>query len=163
MISVVIATLNHESVLARALGPLVPAAVSGLVSEVLICDGGSTDATLAIADDAGAGVLQSAGGMKDRLREGCEAARGAWVLLLDPNAWLEPAWQEAARRHIESEPGRAAWFPHASAGPLGRWLARPTAEAFMAPRGLAQAALANPGRLRPRRLEARVFLAENSR
>ena len=52
MISVIIPTLNAESGLAAALSALVPAMVDGLVREVIVVDGGSTDRTLAIADTA---------------------------------------------------------------------------------------------------------------
>ena len=54
MISVVIPTLNAAATLQRALSPLVPAAVDGLVREVVVADGGSTDETLELAEDAGA-------------------------------------------------------------------------------------------------------------
>ncbi|MEZ5917510.1 MAG: glycosyltransferase [Parvularculaceae bacterium] len=49
-ISVVIPTLNAGRGLAEALAALVPAALDGLVREVIVADGGgSTDETLAIA------------------------------------------------------------------------------------------------------------------
>ena len=59
MISVVIPTLNAERTLQRALAPLVPAAVEGLVREVVVADGGSTDRTLELADDAGANIVRT--------------------------------------------------------------------------------------------------------
>ncbi len=158
MISAVIATLNHEALLGRALSPLVPAAVSGLLNEVVVSDGGSTDATLDIADEAGARILR--GPPEGRLRRGCEAARCGWLLLLDPVAWLEPAWAEAAKGHIESSPGRAAFFPRASESAIARWLGRRSPEALLVPRSLLSAALDRPASLRPRRLQARLFLAE---
>ena len=49
MISVVVPTLNAESDLPRTLAALVPAAIEGIVREVIIVDGGSTDATARIA------------------------------------------------------------------------------------------------------------------
>ena len=52
MLSVIIPTLNSERMLVATLAMLVPGAMSGVVREVTIVDGGSTDATLEIADAA---------------------------------------------------------------------------------------------------------------
>ncbi|HET6928016.1 MAG TPA: glycosyltransferase, partial [Hyphomicrobiaceae bacterium] len=54
MISVIIPTLNAEATLAETLSALVPAAVAGLVREVLVVDGGSSDRTAEIVERAGA-------------------------------------------------------------------------------------------------------------
>ena len=102
MISAVIATLNDEDDLVGALGPLVPGSMEGLVRELIVADAGSTDATLAIAEDAGAVIV--AGG----LDQACRAAKGPWLLILTPKARLYPTWLAAARGHIERSPDRAA-------------------------------------------------------
>ena len=57
MISVVIPALNAEGHLPAALTALVPAAVNGVVREVIVVDGGSADHTRQIADLAGAYVI----------------------------------------------------------------------------------------------------------
>jgi glycosyltransferase involved in cell wall biosynthesis len=54
MISAVISTLNSARDLHGLLSALVPAAADGLVRQVLVVDGGSTDGTLDICEDAGA-------------------------------------------------------------------------------------------------------------
>ena len=105
MISVVIATLNDEARLGRCLAPLVPAAISGLVREVIVADAGSTDATLEIAEDAGATIVAG------DAAAGRAAAKGEWLLLIDPRAQLLTGWEAAARAHIERWPGRSARFP----------------------------------------------------
>ena len=46
MLTVVIETLNDEEALAATLAALVPAAVEGLVCEVIVHDRGSSDATV---------------------------------------------------------------------------------------------------------------------
>ncbi len=121
MISVVIQTLNDESVLGRTLQPLVGAAIEGLVSEVIVVDAGSTDATLQIADDAGCRIIEEALSSDDRWGAGESVARRDWILRLEPRAWLSPGWEAAARDHMERHPGRSAVFPGKAGGMLG-WL-----------------------------------------
>ena len=53
MLSVIIATLDSERALVPTLAALVPGAMAGLVSEVLVADGGSRDETAVVADVAG--------------------------------------------------------------------------------------------------------------
>jgi rSAM/selenodomain-associated transferase 2 len=107
MISVVIPTLNAAPRLSRTLAALVPAAVDGLVGEVLVVDGGSHDATQALADAAGAHVLIEAGGRGPQLAAGAAAARHPWLLFLHADTELQAGWEREARRLIESiEQGR---------------------------------------------------------
>jgi rSAM/selenodomain-associated transferase 2 len=101
MISVIIPTLNAESGLAAALTSLVPAAVQGLVREVIIVDGGSSDRTLKIADQAGATVIRSASGRGRQLAAGAEAARMPWLLFLHADTVLEEGWEREASAFIE--------------------------------------------------------------
>ena len=111
MISVVIPTLDDEAVLGRALHPLVTAAVAGLVREVIVADGGSSDATLEIADDAGCRILPGWGTGEARARAAAGTVRGDWVMILDPRAQLLPGWERAVRDHIDRRPGQAAFMP----------------------------------------------------
>ncbi len=53
MLSVVIATHESERALVPTLAALVPGAMAGLISEVVVADAGSTDATEEVADIAG--------------------------------------------------------------------------------------------------------------
>ena len=107
MISVVIPTLNAEAGLAATLGALVTATVEGLVREVIIADGGSTDRTLAIADQAGARVVTVRRGRGCQLKAGAEAARFNWLLFLHADTVLEPGWEREVGGLIERvETGR---------------------------------------------------------
>lgn len=101
MISVIIPTLNAESGLAAALSALVPAMVDGLVREVIVVDGGSTDRTLAIADQAGTRVVTSQPGRGRQLRAGAEAARFPWLLFLHADTVLEPGWEREVSAFVE--------------------------------------------------------------
>jgi glycosyltransferase involved in cell wall biosynthesis len=97
MISVVVPTLNAEHSLVACLAPLVPASMAGLVRELIVVDAGSTDATLEIADDAGAHIVRSA----DGVGAGIAAAKGPWILALAPGVRLERGWETEVQRHIE--------------------------------------------------------------
>lgn len=116
MISVVVQTFNDGARLVRCLAPMVTASMEGLVREVVIVDAGSTDETLEIADDAGAKILKTDEG----LSAGLKAAKGPWVLVLDPGVRLETGWEAAVRHHM-ADSRRPARFrlAHADAG----WLA----------------------------------------
>jgi rSAM/selenodomain-associated transferase 2 len=107
MISVVIPTLNAEAVLAETMSSLVPAAVDGLVREVIVADGGSTDRTLEIADSAGAELVKSETGRGAQLRAGAARARFPWLLFLNADTALEPGWEREAGLHLDRvESGR---------------------------------------------------------
>lgn len=101
MISVVIPTLNAEAHLAQSMSSLVTAAVDGLVREVIVADGGSTDRTLEIADGAGAEIVKSEAGRGAQLRAGASRARFPWLLFLNADTYLDPGWEREAHLHIE--------------------------------------------------------------
>ena len=101
MITVVIPTLNAESGLAAALTALVPATVDGLIREVIVVDGGSTDRTLEIVDMAGASLLRSAPGRGAQLAAGAAAARMPWLMFLHADTVLETGWEREAAAFIE--------------------------------------------------------------
>ena len=165
MISVLIPTLNHEAVLGRALAALTPAAIDGLVSEAVVVDGGSTDATLEVADDAGCSLFEAAGTQDARLKAAAATARREWLLVLDPGAWLQPGWEGVARGHMDAFPGRAAYFPLATDGlAAAAWSAMTGfggqgAKALLTPRGEFE-----PGRgpRAPRRLQSGLLLTRRS-
>jgi glycosyltransferase involved in cell wall biosynthesis len=92
MINVVVPTLNAERLLARCFDSLIAAVVRGVVREVIVADGGSSDGTLAIADAAGARVVVASGARSAQLLAGAAAARADWILFLHPQTALEPGW-----------------------------------------------------------------------
>lgn len=101
MISVVIPTLDNEAVLGETLSALVPAAVDGLVREVIVADGGSSDRTLDIADGAGAEMVRSEPSRAARLSAGAARARFPWLLFLNAETVLDAGWEREALLHIE--------------------------------------------------------------
>jgi rSAM/selenodomain-associated transferase 2 len=101
MISVVIPTLNAEAGLAATLSNLVPAAIDGLVRQVIVVDGGSIDRTLRIAEAAGVEIIQTQCGRARQLIAGAETARFPWLLFLHSDTVLEPGWEREAAALVE--------------------------------------------------------------
>jgi len=109
MLSVVIPTFNNERVLVPTLSMLVPAAMSGVVREVIIADAHSTDETLEIADVAGCTVIESSAPLAQRLREAAGVARSPWLMFLRPGTVLDATWLDETPNFIEdAERGEAA-------------------------------------------------------
>lgn len=98
MISVIIPTLNAERTLAASLTGLVPAAIDGLIREVIVVDGGSQDRTREIADSAGADILTATAGRGSQLMRGASAARSPWLLFLHADTVLQEGWETDAVR-----------------------------------------------------------------
>ncbi|HMN36978.1 MAG TPA: TIGR04283 family arsenosugar biosynthesis glycosyltransferase [Hyphomicrobium sp.] len=96
MLSVVIPTLNAAETLPRTLTALVAAAVDGFVREVIVCDGGSTDATAKIADAAGADFITAPRGRGSQLMAGAARARHPWLLFLHADTVLGEGWMHDA-------------------------------------------------------------------
>src|ERR1700704_3327366 len=115
MISVVIPTLNAEATLGQTLAALVPAAVDGLVREVIVVDGGSNDRTAEIVDQAGANLMKGGAGRGHQLGAGAARAPCPWLLFLHADTTLAPGWERDAgtfieRVDLERQPLAAAAF-----------------------------------------------------
>jgi rSAM/selenodomain-associated transferase 2 len=119
MISVVIPTLNVEASLAQCLTALVPAVVDGLVREVIVVDGGSSDRTLRIADQAGCDVIHApVRGRGPQLIEGARAAKHPWLLFLHADTVLSEGWVREVQTFVDrvdagQRPPAAAMFSFA--------------------------------------------------
>ncbi|WP_375203564.1 TIGR04283 family arsenosugar biosynthesis glycosyltransferase [Hyphococcus sp.] len=110
MISVVIPTLNADARLGDCLDALVTPALNGLVKEVIIVDGGSRDATLAMADSFGTRILTAPPGRGGQLKTGAEAARGDWLLFLHADTVLEAGWAAEIAEFIAKQRYEAGVF-----------------------------------------------------
>jgi rSAM/selenodomain-associated transferase 2 len=105
-LSAVIPTLDAADTLAAALAPL-----AGL--EIVVADGGSRDATVAVARAAGARVVAAPRGRGSQLAAGAAAARGDWLLFLHADCRAEPGWRAAVAAFAAATPERAGYFAFA--------------------------------------------------
>ena len=109
-LSIVIPTLNAEAELALCLGALGDGLKAGLIREVIVSDGGSQDQTLAIAAEAGAGIVTGPPGRGGQLARGAETAKGAWLLILHADTVLSDGWAGPVGDHMASGSDTAGYF-----------------------------------------------------
>jgi hypothetical protein len=101
MLSVVIPTLNSERALVRTLAPLVAGATAGLITEVMVADGGSGDDTAVVADVSGCNFMMMDGPLGLRLKKAAAATRAPWLMFLRPGTVLDTGWTEETRRFLD--------------------------------------------------------------
>ncbi len=128
VLSVVIPALDAASSLPATLGALAPGARDGQFGEIVVVDGGSRDATVALARQGGARVLNVARGRGGQLAAGATMTSGAWLLFLHADTVLDQAWSGAVRAFVEAPENsvRAAVFRFAldDADPRARRIER---------------------------------------
>ena len=98
--SVVIPTLNEEAGLPACLGALFEGVSAGVIRELIVADGGSSDGTLAIAEEAGAEVVRCAASRGGQLRVGAAKAQGDWLLFVHADTVLSEGWSAAVEAHL---------------------------------------------------------------
>lgn len=101
-LDVVIPTLNAAATLPATLAA-VPEGVA-----VIVSDGGSTDATLDIAQAAGCRIVRGPRGRGRQLAAGGAAAARPWRLFLHADTIVSPQGWAAAVRHMAQPDGAAA-------------------------------------------------------
>lgn len=102
MISVIIPTQNAERQLVPTLAALVPGVTAGLMRDLILADGGSTDDTAAIADAAGCAFLMGVSDVGMRLKQAVGQARAPWLLFLHADSLLEEGWVREVSAFIET-------------------------------------------------------------
>jgi glycosyltransferase involved in cell wall biosynthesis len=128
MLTVIIPTNNSERALVPTLAMLVPGAMTGTVTEVIVADAGSTDATAEVVDIAGCEIMVSSDPLGKRLRAAAAAARGTWLMFLRAGVVLDAAWVEEVTRVIENAVARGTVASHAAV--FRKASAQDTAEAL---------------------------------
>ena len=109
-ISIVIPTLNAASVLPETLAHLAEGLGEGLIRELVISDGGSSDGIRALAEEAGAIFVEGPAGRGGQLARGIAAAEGPWFLALHADTHLSEGWSEAVFAHLRDHTDRAGYF-----------------------------------------------------
>jgi len=114
MLNVIIATRESERALVPTLTALVPGVTAGLLSEVVVADGGSSDATAEVADIAGCRFVTSAEPLGTRLKAVAASTRAPWLMFLRAGTVLDPGWVGIVDRFMEKsdlmQGARAAVF-----------------------------------------------------
>ena len=104
MLSIIVPTHNDADALAQMLPSLVPHAVSGLISDVVLFDAGSTDDTRRVGEIAGCAWHDAKATDVAQL---LPATRGAWILILEAGCRPVGDWTGAVEDHIASPTGAA--------------------------------------------------------
>lgn len=99
-LSIIIPTLDAAAALPATLAALAEGRERGLIREVLVVDGGSRDATVALAQQGGAQIVAAPRGRGAQLAIGGAAASGAWLLFLHGDTRLGPGWAAAVAAFI---------------------------------------------------------------
>lgn len=107
MISVVLLASEDLPGLAAQMAMLVPAAVDGLVKEVILA-GASTSGIEALVEDSGARLVPVEGGAAACFAAGAAVARGDWILTLRGAPALREGWREPIEKHLAGGGGAAA-------------------------------------------------------
>lgn len=107
-ISVIIPTLNAAGELPECLACLMEGLQAGVIRELIVSDGGSSDETCEIAREAGAQIVQGTASRGAQLRRGCAMAKGAWLLVLHADTQLDEGWTLPVLAQLEN--GSAACF-----------------------------------------------------
>lgn len=116
-ISATIVTLNEEANIARAIASLKCA------DEILVVDSGSTDQTIAIAEQLGAKVIEQPWrGYAGQKNFAARKAAHDWILSLDADEELTSALAEEILALKSSEPTVAGYTMPRLARYLGRWI-----------------------------------------
>jgi rSAM/selenodomain-associated transferase 2 len=97
VLSVVIPVLNAEASIAERVGAWLE---SGVADEVVVADGGSLDASVDLAQIAGARVVVAPKGRGSQMAAGAQAANGDWLLFMHADTRLGPGWQTVTKRFM---------------------------------------------------------------
>lgn len=139
-ISVVIPARNEEA----NIGVCIASVIGRHTKEVIVCDGGSTDGTVAIARALGAEVIIAPRGRARQMNAGANAATGEILLFLHADCVLAPSALPRLRRLMALGKHQAGYFRQRIDGrhPLyrlielgsnqrARWLGRPYGDQAM--------------------------------
>lgn len=108
-ISIIIPTLDAAPHLPETLARVMEGVAEGVVCELVISDGGSSDDVMRLAEEVGAVFVTGDAGRGGQLRRGALAAKGDWLLFLHADTWLPEGWAAAALAQLTT-PDKAMAF-----------------------------------------------------
>ena len=110
MLSIILPTLNAEATLAATLDAILAPDVPNL--DVVVVDGGSTDATHAIATERGVRWVEGPPGRGCQLALGASHARSEWLLFVHGDTTLPDDWPTVVSRFMvdDTNQQRAGYF-----------------------------------------------------
>ena len=101
-ISVIIPTLNAAAHLPACLAHLYEGVSEGLIREVILADGGSTDDTQKIGREWGARIIDCPKGRGNQLCHAIGQARGAWFFIVHADTRIVGDWPNVLRAHLNA-------------------------------------------------------------
>jgi glycosyltransferase involved in cell wall biosynthesis len=115
-VSVIVTVLNEGPAIRRLMDSL--GAQTRPPDEVVVCDGGSTDDTLAVLREYQSRlplrvIVRPGANISQGRNEAIAAASGDVIASTDAGVWLEPAWLEALVAPLQADsalPAVAGWF-----------------------------------------------------
>jgi len=110
-ISVIIPLRTFTPLLSSTLTSLVPAALEGLLTEVIIVSADDSDQIVTFADAFGARLILSRPGRGLQLRKGAASARGDWLFFLHADSQPHSSWvHEVSRLFSVADAQQRAYY-----------------------------------------------------
>ena len=102
-ISIVIPTLNSQNTVRKTLASLFEGIEAGIVRELIVVDGGSTDQTREIVEECGGIFISSEASRGYQLKKGVNLAKGDFIFVLHSDSVLEPGWSEIVKKYFNKD------------------------------------------------------------
>ena len=109
-LSVIIPTLNATDALPGTCNALLEGVTDGLIGELILSDGGSSDGIREMARELGATLVTGPKGRGTQIARGVAAAQSPWLLILHADTHLSEGWTKAALHHMQHHADMAGWF-----------------------------------------------------
>ena len=109
-LSIIIPTLDCAASLENTVSQLIEGVQDGLVRDLVICDGGSSDNVKSVSDALGAKFVVTRQGRGTQLATGANVATGSWLLFVHADTLLETGWSKVARNAMYNSCDHAYCF-----------------------------------------------------